>query len=213
MQNILVPTDFSYASRNSTKYAVSLAQPFNAKLTLVNVVTPPVIVDDSILASIMITQAEILEANREKIETEIGALSKKYSIEIKGFVREGFALDQIRKMAKSKRSDVIVMGMKGKGQSKSVFGSTTTSVIRELDFPVFVIPQNAVFKPIDNITFASDFDADISKHFTLEELSDPWVRLRPKTMASCFHIRFFETTPKRMFEPERVELPSRGSGA
>jgi hypothetical protein len=59
----------------------------------------------------------------------------------------------------------------------------------------------------------SDFETDISEYFTQEELSDPWVRIRPTDIASCFHIRFFETTPKRLFEPERIELPIRRSGA
>ena len=71
MKNIVVPTDFSVASHNAAKYAVYLAQSFKAKLTLINVVTPPVIVDDSILASVMITQAEILENNKKIMEKEI----------------------------------------------------------------------------------------------------------------------------------------------
>lgn len=54
---------------------------------------------------------------------------------------------------------------------------------------------------------SSEFDSDISEYFTREELQDRWVRLRPTEIASSFHIRFFETTPKRLFEPERVELP------
>jgi nucleotide-binding universal stress UspA family protein len=53
------------------------------------------------------------------------------------------------------------MGMKGKGQSNSVFGSTATAVIRKSGFPVLVIPEKDDFKPIQHITFASDFDPDV----------------------------------------------------
>ena len=161
MNNILVPTDFSIASINATEYAVLLAQSFDAKVTLVNIVSPPVIIDDSILASVLVTQAEILENNKKIMESEIEALSNKHSIKINGIVREGFALDQIQEMAKVKHADLIVMGMKGKGKSKSVFGSTTTAIIRNTNYPVLVIPEKATYKPIDNITFASDFDAEI----------------------------------------------------
>ena len=161
MKNILVPTDFSTASRNAAKYAASLARSFNAKIILVNVVTSPIIVDDSLLAPVMITQAEIMEGNRKTMGKEIETLSKKYSINIKGFVREGFALDKIQEMAKVKRADLIVMGMKGKGKSKSVFGSTTTAIIRNSTYPVLVIPEKAAFRLIDNITYASDFDTTI----------------------------------------------------
>jgi nucleotide-binding universal stress UspA family protein len=53
------------------------------------------------------------------------------------------------------------MGMKGEGNSSSIFGSTTTSIIRISDFPVLVIPEEAVYQPIGVITLASDFDASI----------------------------------------------------
>ena len=173
MKNILVPTDFSPASRNAAKYAASLAQSFSAKIILVNVVTPPIIVDDSLLAPVMITQAEIMEGNKKTLETEIETLSKKYSIKIKGFVKEGFALDKIPEMAKVKHAELIVMGMKGKGKSKSVFGSTTTDIIRKSTYPVLVIPEKAAFKTIDNITLASDYDlaVDLDRYSALLEIS------------------------------------------
>ncbi|MEO6837552.1 MAG: universal stress protein [Ginsengibacter sp.] len=172
MKNILVPTDFSIASRNATEYAVLLAQLFNAKVTLINVVSPSVIIDDSILASVLITQAEILEANRKLMKQEIEELSKKY-LGINGFVKEGYALDIIPKWVDEEKADLTVMGMKGKGKSSSVFGSTTNSLIKRCSFPILVIPENVVFNPIDNITFASDFDATIEseRYSTLLEIS------------------------------------------
>ncbi|HUZ58335.1 MAG TPA: universal stress protein [Hanamia sp.] len=160
MKNILVPTDFSIASRNAAKYAVSLAQSFDAKVTLVNVATPPIIINDSILASVIITQAEILEANRKLMEQEIETLSKQYT-RISGFIEEGFTLDIIPKWVVEKQADLVVMGMKGKGKSSSVFGSTTTALIQRCSFPIFVIPEMAIFNPIHSMTFASDFDAAI----------------------------------------------------
>lgn len=160
MKNILVPTDFSTASGNAAKYAVSFAQAFDAKVILLNVVTPPIIVDDSILASVMITQAEIIEKNKKLINKEIEALSKKYS-KINGFVEEGFPLDIIPEWVDKIKADIVVMGMKGKGKSNSVFGSTTTALIKRYSFPILVIPEKTGFKPIDNITLASDFDATI----------------------------------------------------
>ncbi|HET7116027.1 MAG TPA: universal stress protein [Hanamia sp.] len=38
MKNILVPTDFSAASRNAAKYAISFAKVYDAKVILLNVV-------------------------------------------------------------------------------------------------------------------------------------------------------------------------------
>ena len=174
MKNILVPTDFSEASHNAAKYAVSLAKPFDARVTLINIIQPAVIIDDSVLAFVMTTQAEIVESHKKLMNKEIEALSQKGLIEIKGLVAEGSTYNRIQEIAKSNEADIIVMGMKGKGQSNSVFGSTTTTVIRKSALPVFVIPEKADYKPIDTVTFASDFDAQIEmdRYTFLLELSE-----------------------------------------
>lgn len=51
----------------------------------------------------------------------------------------------------------------------------------------------------------TEFEPNIPARFSQQELKDPWVRIRPNELASAFHIRFFEQTPKRMFIPEQVE--------
>ena len=161
MKNILIPTDFSAASGNAAKYAVSLAQSFDAEVFLLNVIAPPVIIDDSIFASIIITQAELVTEHEKLMKREIERLSKNHSIKITGLVKEGYALKIIPELAGESHVDLIVMGMKGEGKSSSIFGSTTTSIIRISDLPVLVIPEETVYQPIGVITLASDFDASI----------------------------------------------------
>jgi nucleotide-binding universal stress UspA family protein len=158
MKNILVTIDFSKASLNAANYAVSFAQSLGANLHLLNVIPPPVIIDDSVLASILITQAELLERNERSMKEEVKSLSKKANMDIKGLVVEGFPSDIISEIAHDIKADLIIMGMKGKGRSNSFFGSTATAVIRKSDFPVLVIPEKGDYQPIHSITFASDFD-------------------------------------------------------
>jgi len=160
MKNILVPIDFSETSYNAAKYAVSLAQSFDANIILINVVALPVMIDDSVLASVMITQAEIIDNNKKLMKNVVEALSKDHSLKVKGFVTEGQTFESILNFAEDLHADLITMGMKGRGKSNSPFGSTTTTMMRVSHLPVFVIPENVVFKPINTITFASDFDAD-----------------------------------------------------
>lgn len=161
MKNILVPTDFSPASHNAAQYAVSLALSFDATIHLINVIAPPVIMDDSILAFAMVTQAELVDANKHLMEKEIEALLRNNNARIKSVVVEGFPVNKITDLAMETGADVIVMGMKGKGKSNSVFGSTTHDMIQRSTYPIFVIPEEAAFKTINNITFASDFDTGI----------------------------------------------------
>jgi len=161
MKNILVPMDFSKASLNAAKYAVSFAEALGANLHLLNVIPAPGIIDDSILASVLIMQAELSENNHRLMKEEVDSLSKKANVEIKSVVAEGLPSDVIAEVAKELKADLIIMGMKGKGKSNSVFGSTATAVIRKSGFPVLVIPENGDYQPIRNITFASDFDPDV----------------------------------------------------
>lgn len=180
MKNILVPIDFSTASRNATLYAVSLAQVFNAKVILINVVEPPMVADDSILASVLITQAEILAENSKLISQEIESISKNYPVRMGGLAREGFLKETIINLAAEISADMIVMGMKGKGESHSLFGSSVTKIVRQLRFPVLVIPSKAGFYPIKTIAVASDFDPDTeNKQYRLLN-----------TLANAFHSSF-----------------------
>ena len=92
MKNILVPIDFSKASHNAAGYAVLLAKAFDAEVAFVNANPPVIMVEDSVLASVMITQAEILENNKLLMQEEVEVLSKIYPSKINGWVQEGFLL-------------------------------------------------------------------------------------------------------------------------
>jgi hypothetical protein len=51
----------------------------------------------------------------------------------------------------------------------------------------------------------SQFDPEVPVTFALDELSDPWVRIRPRDLSSAFHLRFLEETPTRIFSPDQVK--------
>ena len=171
MKNILVPTDFSNASHKATEYAAALAQDFHAKIILVNVIVPPIIIEDTSASAYMMTEAELLESDKELLKKEIEKISKKFGVKADGFIREGSPTEIIRELAKEKHADLIVMGMKGKGKSNSIFGSTTISVMQQSNLPVFVIPEKNIFKPIGKITFASEFDIKKEDFSIIEELA------------------------------------------
>lgn len=174
MKNILVPTDFSPASHNAAKYAVSLAQYFDATIHLLNVIPPQVIMDDYILAPVMTTRAELVTQNTKLMKHEVKTLSTVHLAKISTYLKRGYPSEVIPELAKETDSTLIVMGMKGRGRSNSVFGSTTTTIIRQSTYPVFVIPEEAVFEPIDNITLASGFDVriEMDRYIVLKTLAD-----------------------------------------
>ncbi len=174
MKNILVPTDFSKASHNATEYAAALAQDFQAKIILVTVIVPPIIIEDTSASAYLMTEAEILERDNVLLKKEIESISEKFSVKVEGFIRKGSPTDIIRELAKAKNAELIVMGMKGRGKSNSIFGSTTIMVMRKSNLPVFVIPENNSFRPVNNIAFASELDIEEENYSILEELAEKY---------------------------------------
>ena len=174
MKKILVPTDMSPVSHNATKYAIALAAEIGAELTLLSVTPLGLLIDDSMMAPIMITQAEIMEKNREMLKAEADKFSQQSSKKINAFALEGDPSNTIINLAKENDYDFIIMGTKGKGNSNSFFGSTTTSVINKSVFPILVIPENCSFEPVKNIALASDFESktDLSSYKSLLLIAD-----------------------------------------
>lgn len=163
MKNILVPIDFSAASRNACKYAASLAEIFRSKVTLINVVPNTLIIDEEAAEATINMHREVVAANNDLMTKEIKTLSKNHNAKIIGYVYEGLSSDVILEIANEFNPDIIIMGMKGKGKSNSVFGSTVTAIVRKSSVPVLIIPENAFYQSIDTITFATDFNAGIEK--------------------------------------------------
>lgn len=50
----------------------------------------------------------------------------------------------------------------------------------------------------------SEFPDFIPAEFSESELQDPWVRVRPSSGSSVFHLRFYEKTPRRLVAPEAI---------
>jgi nucleotide-binding universal stress UspA family protein len=158
MKNFLVPVDFSEASRNAAKYAISLGEVLKAKIIFVNVVPIGLLIEDESLHSRIAAQAQLVESNKDFLSKEIIALSKNHSVSTEGYVAEGPVSEMILQMAREHQSDLIIMGMKGKGKSSSIFGSNTTAVIKKSNDSVLVIPESASYESIDTICYATDLN-------------------------------------------------------
>lgn len=160
MNTIIMPVDFSDASYNAADYAASLSNIFDTSIILVHAYLNPSAIDEMPSHLLNQPEKELWKIKEDQLAEYVEILRKKYTIRITGIVREGMATPAILEMANMENASLIVMGMKGKGKSKSVFGSNTTSVMRKSSTPVLVIPEKVKFKNIEVITLASDFDAE-----------------------------------------------------
>lgn len=135
-RTILVPTDFSENAARALDYAVALAAKLDAKVHVLNAVTP-LIVGSSVYADSVLPS--VLEGNREALEKLVADRKDKASFGAP-ILEIGDARDVIDKAATSIAADLIVMGTRGRrGVSRMLLGSVAESVVRTAPCPVLLV--------------------------------------------------------------------------
>lgn len=156
MQTILAAIDFSEASQNALNYAAYLANAFNSRLIVVHAYTGTEGIDNEPVFDLLELPMSLEDANLKYLETQMQGLIRKYTVRISGYVKKGKPVSVIKKISKTEKPSLIVMGMKGRGKSSSFFGSTTVAMIGKTDIPMIVIPEKAIYQPIETLVVAID---------------------------------------------------------
>lgn len=171
MKTILVPTDFSDNADNAINYAAEIAKFTEAKLVLFHAFHPTLVPMDAPV----IMPLEGLEkdsfARLKKIKKNI---LHKYGNELNIVVETkcGFAVDEINRMIKGKKIDLVVMGMRGAGYlTEKLIGSIATILIRKTTCPVLAINENVKYTGVNKIVLACDFQK-IQNKSILEPLKE-----------------------------------------
>lgn len=82
---------------------------------------------------------------------------EKAKLHIKCVCRYGFAFDEILKAVDVHQASLVVMGTRGgSALQRALLGRTTIAVIRDVQVPVLAIPEDAKFRGLHSIVFASD---------------------------------------------------------
>ena len=140
--SVVCPVDFSEPSRTALQYASVIADHFGARLIVVSV-------DDPLLASAAesaglpsMAQETRQELLRFVADTLPKAPAPAATMDVQ--VCAGKPAQEILRVAREARADLIVMSSHGRsGLSKRFFGSTTERVLRETTTPVLVTPKHA----------------------------------------------------------------------
>jgi universal stress protein A len=142
IKKILVPTDFSPASKKSLSYALRFAQRPNSEITLLHVLEPetPLILAGWRAAPGFSEQEladaeEALRALADSAKTAGGAVAK-------SILRTGIATQEIVDAAKELDVDLIVIATHGfTGWKHFAIGSTAERVARAAPCPVLVVRE------------------------------------------------------------------------
>ncbi len=142
MKTILVPVDFSPATRAVLSAARKLADVTGDRVVLLHVVEPPVISTDYGLTLDMMH--ETLVAFRKTGEQQLAHLEQElatHEVEVSSRQVDGYPSAQILDQARRLRADYIVMGSHGHTAIYDLLvGSTAHTVLQNAPCPVLIVP-------------------------------------------------------------------------
>jgi nucleotide-binding universal stress UspA family protein len=142
VRRILVPIDFSPESLKALRYARRLGEKFHAKLHMVHVVTPPLVLFPQ--------PRQVLPPNFT--EEMVGNAIDRFEEVVRDFslplrhrhytVRIGAPVSEISEVARITRTELIAIATRGyTGLKRAFLGSTAESVVRNAPCPVLVVRE------------------------------------------------------------------------
>jgi universal stress protein A len=142
IRSILVPIDFSDASKKALRYAVAFAGQFAGKITLLYVVEP-VATPDFAYYPLAMEYEQVMAAGRRELDKVCAKEAVKPRLLQDKLVRNGVAHRVITEVAKELKTDLIVISTHGNtGLKHLMLGSTTERVVRHAPCPVLVVREH-----------------------------------------------------------------------
>jgi nucleotide-binding universal stress UspA family protein len=138
LEKILFPTDFSEASQNAKRYAISFAKAFGARLYVltVNQLINMAFLDPLIIHDLDANREAAVQENLEQLRGEIA----QQGVEVIAEVRKGSSSLEIISFAQEMEIDLIIMGTHGwSGLDHVLMGSTAEVVVRKAPCPVLTV--------------------------------------------------------------------------
>ncbi len=157
IKRILLPTDFSTASKNSLYYAVELARQLQAEIKVVNCYAP------AFDPNQLLPAEPIKEVVTEKLKKFVHLYPDQSASEMQPAVPihfegcMGFPVEEIIRLTGEASTDLVVMSTTGQhGFLEKVFGSVSAAVSRQAHCPVLLIPDGITYRPYRNILYATN---------------------------------------------------------
>jgi len=203
MKTIIVATDFSAISINAAYYAVDMAAAINAQVLLMHAVSIPLMVAEAPMpAETFETMLDDANDELQKLQEKLNIYSN-HKVPITRRAMLGTLLNEIEDIANDLDVFAIAMGIQGAGETNRVlFGSNTLNMMRNMAYPIVIVPAHASFKEIKNIGLACDLK-DVTETIPVDVITDI-----VSLFSSSFHI-FSVTKPDESdasILPESISL-------
>ncbi|MDP4255688.1 MAG: universal stress protein [Bacteroidota bacterium] len=158
--NLLVPTDFSVASRAGIRFAIQLAGQQNAHITFVHVLTlfRRHNWSDRQFEAFAATERR---CRKEQLETLVADVRRRHPLRpgaTSTLVLEGLSADLalIDYCQRHPDIDLICMGTRGASKVNKLFGTNTGNLITHSDTPVIAVPALYRKKEISRLLYITD---------------------------------------------------------
>jgi universal stress protein A len=145
IERILVPVDFSESSQETLRYACEIARDRAAKLYILHVIHQRII-DTLHHMSAMGYKGDFPEVLKEVVKERMDELDRflpqeaREGMEVEFEVRKGKPADEVIKMAREKRIDLIILGTVGRSSIEAVLvGSVARHVTNHAPCPVLLV--------------------------------------------------------------------------
>lgn len=132
IKTILHATDFSEHSQCAFHLACALARDYGARLVVLHVLAPPVVVyGEGVLPALPVENQDLCRDRLQSLAVSIP------DVDIEDRLAEGEAAGEILRVAKDVQCDLIVLGTHGrKGLGRLLMGSVAEKVLRRAACPV-----------------------------------------------------------------------------
>ncbi len=198
MMTLLVPTDFSKASKKAVSYATDLAKKVNARIILLNVIQ--VNPSGETLLKWKRLEDEMVKIAKEDGEALLAEVQTKARAKttLSFEYRLGYDFAKVvNRFIEENDVDLIIMGTHGAtGLKKVLMGSNAASMINTSLVPVIAIPEGASFKAIKKIVYATDMKNLDDEIKTITMFASLF-----KASVSVVHVT--PASPDKKFSPEK----------
>lgn len=157
MKTIVVPVDFSGISRNAAEYAADLSSVIGTHLTLFHTCIIPQSFSE------VPAPALSLSGLKEEAEKQMAILKDRLDfrtggrIKIDTEIREGNVISELDRYCASIPVYAVVMGAESAGAfERFLFGGKTLSAMKQLSWPLIIIPPDVKFSSLRKIGLACD---------------------------------------------------------
>ena len=181
MKTIIALTDFSAISLNAVNYAADMACITGGNLSLIHVCSLPLTFSEVpppaySIKELIADAEEQMKELKEKIIFRTGE-----RIKINTEVRQGEVITEIDDYCALLNPDAVVMGTESAGAfERFLFEGKTIAAMRQLSWPVIIVPPKVKFVSIRKIGLACDF-RKVAETIPIKEI---------KELVNEFHTEF-----------------------